>query len=159
MLPFHAKSTLPQPQCFSQCCIAMKRHHQDHDVYYRRKHLFETYLQFQRYGPLSSWKEAWQHVGSHGLRKVGESSISKSMGSRDSGHGLKLLKPLNPTLNYTLPLEKQYLLQQGLVPLKYCHSQMTKYPIYELSLPGGPAPRQHRTQREIHELDVFIWGD
>jgi hypothetical protein len=39
------------------------------------KHLIETGLQFQRFSPLSSWRESWHCVGRHGAEGA-KSSIS-----------------------------------------------------------------------------------
>ena len=47
--------------------IVVKRHH-DQGNSYKGKHLVGAGLQFQRFRPLSSWWEAWQHAGRHGAR-------------------------------------------------------------------------------------------
>ena len=39
----------------------MKRHHDYSNSY--KGHLIGAGLQFQRFNPLSSWQEAWQHPG------------------------------------------------------------------------------------------------
>ena len=49
--------------------IAVKRHH-DHGNFYKGKHFIGVNLQFQRFSPLSSWWEAWQHAGRHDKRRV-----------------------------------------------------------------------------------------
>jgi hypothetical protein len=45
--------------------IAVKRHHEQGNSY-KQQHLIGAGLQVQRFSPLSSWKEAWQHAGRHG---------------------------------------------------------------------------------------------
>jgi hypothetical protein len=65
----------------SQCSIAVKRRH-DHDKSSKGKNLIGAGLQFQRFSPLSSWWEAWQHAGRHGAGEVAESFISRFTGSR-----------------------------------------------------------------------------
>ena len=57
----------------------MKRHH-DHSNSYKGKHLIGADLQFQRFSPLSSRWEAWQHAGKHGSQRA-EISTSWSIGS------------------------------------------------------------------------------
>jgi hypothetical protein len=47
----------------------------DHDNTYKRKHLVGAGLQFQKFGPLSSWHRAWLNTGTHGVGMVTESSI------------------------------------------------------------------------------------
>jgi hypothetical protein len=49
--------------------IAVKRHH-DHGNFYKGKHLTGASLQFQRFSPLSSRWEAWQHAGKHGSQRA-----------------------------------------------------------------------------------------
>ena len=49
---------------------------------YKRKHLIETTLQVQRFNPLSSWWEAWQHPGRPGAGGA-ESSASSSKGNQE----------------------------------------------------------------------------
>ena len=39
------------------------RRHRDHGNSYKEKHLVGAGLQFQRFSPLSSRREAWQHAG------------------------------------------------------------------------------------------------
>jgi hypothetical protein len=51
----------------SEGFIAMKRHH-DQGKSYKGLHLIGAGLQVQRFSPLSSWWEAWQHPGRHGAR-------------------------------------------------------------------------------------------
>jgi hypothetical protein len=43
----------------------VKRHH-DQGKSYKGQHLIGASFQFQRFNPLSSWQEAWQHAGRHG---------------------------------------------------------------------------------------------
>ena len=45
--------------------MVAKRHH-DHSNSYKGKHFIEAGLQIQRFSPLSSWWEAWEHAGRHG---------------------------------------------------------------------------------------------
>ena len=52
---------------------AVKRHH-DQGNSYKRQHLFRAGLQVQRFSPLSSRRETWQHPGQHG--PGAESSVS-----------------------------------------------------------------------------------
>jgi|UPI00001F6546 hypothetical protein len=59
--------------------ITVKRHH-DHSNSYKGKHLIGAGLQFQRFSPLSSWREAWQHAG----RQGGEGAKSSTSLSKDS---------------------------------------------------------------------------
>ena len=40
----------------------------------KRKHFFETVLQFQGFSPLSSWQEACQPTDRHGVRERAECS-------------------------------------------------------------------------------------
>ena len=54
--------------CFrsvSQGFIAVKRHH-DYCNCYKGQHLIEAGLKVQRFSPLSSQQEPWQHAGRHG---------------------------------------------------------------------------------------------
>jgi hypothetical protein len=48
----------------------------------RGQHLFRAGLQVQRFSPLSSRQEAWQHPGRHGTGGA-ESSISCSKGKKE----------------------------------------------------------------------------
>jgi hypothetical protein len=71
--------------------IAVKRHH-DHGNFYKGKHFIGVNLQFQRFSPLSSWWEAWQHAGRHGTGA--ENSTPWSEGSKSNckptGHKLNI---------------------------------------------------------------------
>jgi hypothetical protein len=71
----------------------VKRHH-DHVNSYKRKHLIGAGLQFQRFSPLSSWWEAWPHVGKHGAGERAESFISfiyrQQMTVRHNGYHLSM---------------------------------------------------------------------
>ena len=60
--------------------IAVKRQHEQGDSC-KEQHLIGAGLLVQRFIPLSSWREAWQHPGRHGARGV-KSSTSSSKGSR-----------------------------------------------------------------------------
>ena len=55
----------------------MKRHN-DQGNSYKGKHLIGAGLRFQRFSPLSSWQEAWQHPGRHGTGEGAERSRSWS---------------------------------------------------------------------------------
>jgi hypothetical protein len=44
----------------------MERHREQDNVY--KGHLIGDGLHFQRFSPLSSWQEAWQHVDRHGAK-------------------------------------------------------------------------------------------
>jgi hypothetical protein len=55
--------------------IAVKRHH-DQGNSYKGQHLIEAGLQFHRFSPLSSWREAWQCPGRHGAGDGIERSTS-----------------------------------------------------------------------------------
>jgi hypothetical protein len=55
--------------------IAVNRH-QDHGNSYKEKYLIGPGFQFQRFGPLSPWWEAWQHAGRHGAGERAERSTS-----------------------------------------------------------------------------------
>ena len=57
----------------SEGFIAMKRHH-DQGKSYKGLHLIGAGLQVQRFSPLSSWWEAWQHPGRHGAGRVKSST-------------------------------------------------------------------------------------
>lgn len=76
-------------QCLSLGSMAVMRHH-DHDNSYRRKRLGLTY----RVRGLVHYQHGGQH-GRHGAGEVGESSISRSAGSRKraTGLGLNFCKP------------------------------------------------------------------
>ncbi|EDL18459.1 mCG1033067, partial [Mus musculus] len=63
------------------CSFAVRRHH-DHCTSYKGKHLIGAALQFQRFSPLLSWQETWQHAGGHGAAGGDESCTSGSTGSR-----------------------------------------------------------------------------
>jgi hypothetical protein len=52
----------------------VKRHH-DQGNSYEGKHLIGAGLQFQRFGPVSSWWEAWKQVGRHDAGEGAENSI------------------------------------------------------------------------------------
>ena len=52
------------------------RRHQGSGDSYKGKRLDGAGLQFQRFHPLSSWREAWQHAGRHGAGEGAESPIS-----------------------------------------------------------------------------------
>ena len=62
--------------------MVVKRYH-DHSNFYKGKHLTGTGLQFQRFSSLSSWQEAWQHIGRHGARETAESPTYGLAGSRE----------------------------------------------------------------------------
>jgi hypothetical protein len=71
-------------------------------------------LQFQRFGPLSSWWGVWQQAGRHGAREVAESYIliyrqteRKSLGLAWAFGTIRLSEP-NPS--DTLPLTRFHLL-------------------------------------------------
>ena len=51
--------------------MAVKRHH-DHNNSHKGKCLIGPGLQFQRFRPLLSWQEAWQHAGQHGAGQRAE---------------------------------------------------------------------------------------
>jgi hypothetical protein len=53
--------------------IAVKRYH-DQGNSYKGQHLIGAGLQFQRFCPLSSWQEAWQHAGRHGAGRTKSST-------------------------------------------------------------------------------------
>jgi hypothetical protein len=55
----------------------VNRHHHDQDNSYKGQHLIGAGLQVQRFCPLSSMQEVWQHPGRHGAGAA-ESSISCS---------------------------------------------------------------------------------
>jgi hypothetical protein len=59
----------------------VKKHH-NQDNFYKRKHVIGAGLWMQRFNPLSSWWEAWQHPDKHGTGERAESSTSGSEGSR-----------------------------------------------------------------------------
>jgi hypothetical protein len=68
-------------------------------------------LKVQRFSPLSSWQEAWQHAGGHDAGEVAESSTSGSISSRKREilGLLGLWKPQNPPT-------VAHFLQQGHTP-------------------------------------------
>jgi hypothetical protein len=53
----------------------VKTHH-NQGTFSKGGHLTGTGLQFQRFSPLSSWQEAWQHSGRHGVIEGAKSSTS-----------------------------------------------------------------------------------
>jgi hypothetical protein len=55
--------------------MAAKRHH-DQGNSYKEQRVIGAGLQFQRFSPLRSSKEAWQHAGRHGTGEGAESSTS-----------------------------------------------------------------------------------
>ena len=54
----------------------------DHGNTSKEKHLVGGWLLAQRISPLSSWWEAWQHTGRHGVGEGVESFISGSEGNK-----------------------------------------------------------------------------
>jgi hypothetical protein len=52
---------------FIRVSISVKRHH-DQGKSYKGQHLIGAGSQVQRFSPLSSWRESWQHSGRHGAR-------------------------------------------------------------------------------------------
>ena len=62
---FHQQVHISQTPCFNLDVIAVKGQHVQGNSY-NRKHLIGADLQFQRFSPLSSWWEVWQHAGRHG---------------------------------------------------------------------------------------------
>ena len=67
---------------------AMRRHH-DQGNSYKGKHLIGTGLQFERFSPLSSWWEAWQHTVRHGAKSsifwfAGNKRLCVTMGILES---------------------------------------------------------------------------
>jgi hypothetical protein len=61
--------------------IAIRRQH-DQGNSYKGQHLVGVDLQVQRFSPLSSWGEVWQHPGRHGAGGA-ESSTSCSEGKQE----------------------------------------------------------------------------
>jgi hypothetical protein len=59
----------------------VKRHH-DHSNSYKRKHLIEAGLQFQRFSPFFFIVKTWWYAGRHGAEEGAESSIFRSSGSK-----------------------------------------------------------------------------
>lgn len=55
--------------CFSQCFIAVKRHH-DHGNSYKREYLIGTCIHSQRFNLFSSWQEKCWEAGRHILKKL-----------------------------------------------------------------------------------------
>jgi hypothetical protein len=74
---FSYSVTLSYGDHVSQGFFAVKGQH-DQGNYYKGKHLIGAGL--QRFSPLSSWREAWQHAGRLGAGRAG--STSWSTGSR-----------------------------------------------------------------------------
>jgi hypothetical protein len=65
---------------FSELCLscgftAVKRQ-QDQGKSYKGQYLIGAGLQVQRFSPLSSWREAWQHPGRPGAGEGAERSTS-----------------------------------------------------------------------------------
>jgi hypothetical protein len=73
--------------------------HYDHKNSYKEKHLIGIGLEFQMFILLSSWWEAWLHVGRHGGREGNESSASRSVGSRKSFATVGWLEHMNLKAN------------------------------------------------------------
>jgi hypothetical protein len=55
--------------------MAMKRYHDPGNSYIGATFHWDG-LQYQKFSPLSSWQEAWQHPGRHGAGEGSESSSS-----------------------------------------------------------------------------------
>ena len=107
MHPYHKNAVMPS--------VAVKRHHNQGNSYKRQQHLTGAGLQVQRFSPLSSRQEAWQHLGRHGTGGA-ESSTSCSEGKQKTAvFQAARVKVLKPTLTVT------YFLQQGHTSQK-CHS-------------------------------------
>jgi hypothetical protein len=95
----------------SQYPIAVKRHHCL--IYsWKGKHLIGAGLQFQRFIPLSSWWNAWQHAVRHGNGQVAESSTSASSGNRKR-KSLDLTWALENPGTYFLQQVHTHFIQQG----------------------------------------------
>jgi hypothetical protein len=62
--------------------IAVKRH-LDQGNSCKEQYLIRASLQVQRFSPLSSWQEAWQHPGIHSSEEGAKSSISSSEGNQE----------------------------------------------------------------------------
>ena len=77
--------------------IAMKRY-DDRDNSYKGKHFTGAALQFQRFNPLSSWQEAWQHPGRQDAGGGADSSTSPLAGSKEDTlfHTGQSLSTYNP---------------------------------------------------------------
>jgi hypothetical protein len=73
---------------------------------YNEKHFTGAGLQVQRFRPLSSWWEAWWHVGRHGAVEKAERFASEGCRKRDTAPGLNIETPKLPPVTY-------FLLQQG----------------------------------------------
>ena len=58
---------------FRQYSIALKREHY-YGNYYLKKYLIEVCFLLQLVSQISSWQEAWQHMGRHGTSDVANSS-------------------------------------------------------------------------------------
>ena len=80
--------------------IAVKRYH-DQVNFYKGQHLIGAGLPLQKFSPLSSWQEAWQHLCRHGPGGA-ENSTFHSKGARnrlsfpywvETEHRRKLPKP------------------------------------------------------------------
>jgi hypothetical protein len=96
--------------------------------FYKGIHLIGDGLDFQRFSSLSSWWEAWQHSGRHGVGECAESSTSRWAGIRKRETlGLAwVFETPKPTCSDTLP------------PTRPCHSNKAKFtnPCPVASLPN-----------------------
>jgi hypothetical protein len=70
----------PASSAYSLCLQLNKHPNQSNS--YKGQHLIGAGLQVQRFSPLSSWQEAWQHPGRHGAGEGAESSTSCSEGKQ-----------------------------------------------------------------------------
>ena len=121
---FPVRFSAPQsksPTVLVRVSIAVKRHCEQGNVP-KEQHLIGAGLQLQRFSPLSSWWEAWQHPGRHGAGEGAESSTSWSEGRQEdtlfytvwnlsTGGNLKAHLYIG-----TLPPTRPHLLQQGHTP-------------------------------------------
>jgi hypothetical protein len=64
-------------QCLSYGFLAVKRHH-DRSSIYKGQCLIGAGLQSERFSPVSSWPEAWEHPGRHDAGEGTESSTSET---------------------------------------------------------------------------------
>jgi hypothetical protein len=106
------------------CFIVVKRHH-DPGNYYEGKHLIGSGWHFQRFSPLTSWWQVWQHVGRHGTGEVAKSFASRSAGRRKEKEKeikrthLEHLKLQSPFITIHFPQQGPTYLNKAIPPCPY----------------------------------------
>jgi hypothetical protein len=116
--------------------IAVKRHH-DQENCYKGQHLIGAGLLVLRFSPLSSWQEAWQHLGKHRIREGAESSTSCCEGKQEKADfqkaRMKVSKPTPTVIHF---------LQQG-------HTHSNKGTPPKSATPLGLAYSNHHNHQVV----------